>query len=140
MGKGIVDIQSPQGFAAESASTAVILTSANMGFALSTTQVCSGGILGAGVGRRLAEVRWGTAGQMALAWLVTLPAAAAVGAVAASVVVHGGTLGTVLIALAAAAVAAVIVVLSRRSPVDAENVNDASTVPVRQVANAKAGV
>ncbi|SDO84459.1 inorganic phosphate transporter [Actinacidiphila guanduensis] len=140
MGKGIVDIQSPQGFAAESASTAVILTSANMGFALSTTQVCSGGILGAGVGRRLAEVRWGTAGQMALAWLVTLPAAAAVGAVAASVVVHGGTLGTVLIALAAAAVAAVIVVLSRRSPVDAGNVNDASTVPVRQVANAKAGV
>ncbi len=134
MGKGIVDIQSPQGFAAESASAAVILTSANLGFALSTTQVCSGGILGAGVGRRLAEVRWGTAGQMALAWLVTLPAAAAVGAVAASAVVNGGTLGTVLIALAAVAVATVIVALSRRNPVDAANVNDEQAVPVRPTA------
>jgi PiT family inorganic phosphate transporter len=130
MGKGIVDIESPQGFAAESASTAVILTSANLGFALSTTQVCSGGILGAGIGRRLAEVRWGTAGQMALAWLVTLPAAAAVGAVAAGVVVHGGTAGIVLIALAAVAVASVIVALSRRNPVHADNVNSARTTQV----------
>ncbi|BBB02102.1 putative low-affinity inorganic phosphate transporter [Actinacidiphila reveromycinica] len=140
MGKGLVDIESPQGFAAESASTAVILTSANLGFALSTTQVCSGGILGAGVGRRLAEVRWGTAGQMALAWLVTLPAAAAVGAVAASAVVHGGTLGTVLIALAAVVVAGVIVLLSRRNPVDAGNVNDARAAEVRTAASARAGV
>ncbi len=138
MGKGLVDIESPQGFAAESASTAVILTSANLGFALSTTQVCSGGILGAGVGRRLAEVRWGTAGQMALAWLVTLPAAAAVGAVAAGVVVHGGTTGIVLIALAAAAVALVIVVLSRRDPVHADNVNNASATGVRAPAAAGA--
>ncbi|SEG82249.1 inorganic phosphate transporter, PiT family [Actinacidiphila yanglinensis] len=140
MGKGIVDIESPQGFAAESASTAVILTSANLGFALSTTQVCSGGILGAGVGRKLAEVRWGTAGQMALAWLVTLPAAAAVGAVAASAVVHGGTLGTVLIALAAVVVAGVIVLLARRNPVDAKNVNDARTTAVRPAAKAPVGV
>ncbi|MFJ2956336.1 inorganic phosphate transporter [Streptomyces sp. NBC_00669] len=140
MGKGLVDIESPQGFAAESASTAVILTSANLGFALSTTQVCSGGILGAGVGRRLAEVRWGTAGQMALAWLVTLPAAAAVGAVAASAVVHGGTLGTVLIALAAVAVAGVIVVLSRRHPVDAKNVNDGHVTPAPPAAGARVGV
>ena len=57
MGKGLVDIESPQGFAAESAATAVILSSANLGFALSTTQVCSGGVLGAGMGRKLAEVR-----------------------------------------------------------------------------------
>ncbi|WP_329129771.1 inorganic phosphate transporter [Streptomyces sp. NBC_01476] len=136
MGKGIVDIESPQGFAAESASTAVILTSANLGFALSTTQVCSGGILGAGIGRKLAEVRWGTAGQMALAWLVTLPAAGVVGALAASAVVHGGTLGTVLIAVAALAVAAVIVVLSRRNPVHAANVNNAPTTAVRPPAQA----
>jgi PiT family inorganic phosphate transporter len=139
MGKGLVDIESPQGFAADSASTAVILTSANLGFALSTTQVCSGGILGAGVGRRLAEVRWGTAGQMALAWLVTLPAAAAVGAVAAGVVVHGGTTGIVLIALAAAAVALVIVALSRRNPVHADNVNNSPVTEVRAPAAAGAG-
>ena len=79
MGKGLTDIQSPQGFAAEAASTTVILTSAHLGFALSTTQVCSGGILGAGLGQALAEVRWGTAGRMVIAWLVTLPAAALVG-------------------------------------------------------------
>jgi PiT family inorganic phosphate transporter len=131
MGKGITEIQSPQGFAAETASTAVILTSAHLGFALSTTQVCSGGILGAGLGRRLAEVRWGTAGRMAVAWLVTLPSAAAVGAVSAAVVVHGGTLGTVLIALAALAAATAIYLASRRNPVHAENVNDHHEVAMR---------
>ncbi|MBM9503340.1 inorganic phosphate transporter [Actinacidiphila acididurans] len=140
MGKGIVDIESPQGFAAESAASTVILSSANLGFALSTTQVCSGGILGAGVGRRLAEVRWNTAGRMAMAWLVTLPAAGAVGAVAASAVVHGGTTGIVLIALAALAVAAVIVVLSRRNPVHADNVNNVPDTAVRRPAQAGAGV
>ncbi|MFF6958348.1 anion permease [Streptomyces sp. NPDC088197] len=140
MGKGLVDIESPQGFAAESASTAVILSSANLGFALSTTQVCSGGILGAGMGRKLAEVRWGTAGRMALAWLVTLPSAAAVGAVAASVVVHGGTPGVVVIALIAVAVAGGIVVLSRRNPVHADNVNHGHTTSVRPAAPAGAGV
>jgi PiT family inorganic phosphate transporter len=140
MGKGIVDIESPQGFAAESAATAVILTSANLGFALSTTQVCSGGILGAGVGRKLAEVRWGVAGRMALAWLVTLPAAAAVGALAAGAVVHGGTTGTVLIAVAAAAVAGTIVALSRRNPVRADNVNNAPTSSVRPAVGAGVGV
>ncbi|MFJ4411126.1 anion permease [Streptomyces sp. NPDC088910] len=140
MGKGLVDIESPQGFAAESASTAVILSSANLGFALSTTQVCSGGILGAGMGRKLAEVRWGTAGRMALAWLVTLPSAAAVGAVAASVVVHGGTPGVVVIALIAVAVAGGIVVLSRRNPVHADNVNHGHTTSVRPPAPAGAGV
>jgi PiT family inorganic phosphate transporter len=131
MGKGITEIQSPQGFAAETASTAVILTSAHLGFALSTTQVCSGGILGAGLGRRLAEVRWGTAGRMAVAWLVTLPSAAAVGAVSAGVVVHGGTFGTVLIALAALAAATAIYIASRRNPVHAGNVNDHHEVAVR---------
>jgi len=140
MGKGIVDIESPQGFAAESAATAVILSSANLGFALSTTQVCSGGILGAGVGRRLAEVRWGTAGRMALAWLVTLPSAAAVGALAAGVVVHGGTAGTVLIAVVAVAVAGVIVALSRRNPVDADNVNNARATSVRPEVRVGVGV
>ncbi|WP_329260824.1 inorganic phosphate transporter [Streptomyces sp. NBC_01478] len=131
MGKGLTDIQSPQGFAAEAASTTVILTSAHLGFALSTTQVCSGGILGAGLGRRLAEVRWGTAGRMVIAWLVTLPAAAAVGGLSASVVKHGGNLGTALIALIAAAVAGSIVIASRRNPVHADNVNETHEVSIR---------
>ncbi|MFJ2832334.1 anion permease [Streptomyces sp. NPDC087263] len=139
MGKGLTDIQSPQGFAAEAASTTVILTSAHLGFALSTTQVCSGGILGAGLGRRLAEVRWGTAGRMVIAWMVTLPAAALVGGVSASVVKHGGNLGTAVIALVALAVAAVIVIASRRNPVSAKNVNDAHEVTVRSTTPADVG-
>ncbi|MDL5203758.1 inorganic phosphate transporter [Streptomyces sp. ALI-76-A] len=133
MGKGLTEIRSPQGFAAETASTTVILTSAHLGFALSTTQVASGSILGAGLGRRLAKVRWGVAGRMVIAWLVTLPAAALVGGVSAGVVKHGGDAGTVAVALAGAAVAAGIVVLSRRNPVHANNVNDTHEVAVRAV-------
>ncbi|MFC9648433.1 MULTISPECIES: anion permease [unclassified Streptomyces] len=131
MGRGLTDIRAPQGFAAESSATTVILTSAHLGFALSTTQVCSGAILGAGLGRKLAEVRWGIAGRMLIAWCVTLPAAAAVGALAAVMVVYGGTIGTIVIALAAAAVAVFIVIVSRRHPVTPVNVNDERTVTVR---------
>ncbi|MEU9989832.1 inorganic phosphate transporter [Streptomyces sp. NPDC048045] len=136
MGKGLTEIQSPQGFAAETASTTVILTSAHLGFALSTTQVASGSILGAGLGRRLAEVRWGVAGRMVAAWLITLPAAALVGGLAASVVKHGGNAGTAVIALVALALAAVIVVASRRNPVHADNVNDHHEVTLRTTAPA----
>ncbi|GLY75196.1 inorganic phosphate transporter [Actinoallomurus iriomotensis] len=129
MGNGLADIQSPQGFAAETASTTVILASSHLGFALSTTQVCSGGILGAGIGRRLAEVRWGVAGRMALAWVFTLPAAAVVGGVSAAVAKQG-TAGIVVICLAAVAVAVAIYTISRRDPVTAGNVNDQPTAPV----------
>ncbi|MEV7681188.1 inorganic phosphate transporter [Streptomyces sp. NPDC088341] len=131
MGRGLTDIRAPQGFTAESSATTVILTSAHLGFALSTTQVCSGAILGAGLGRRLAEVRWGIAGRMVIGWCVTLPAAAAVGALAAAMVVYGGTAGTIVVALAASAAAAFIVIVSRRNPVHSGNVNDENTVTVR---------
>ncbi|WP_338783034.1 inorganic phosphate transporter [Streptomyces sp. DG1A-41] len=139
MGKGLTEIQSPQGFAAETASTTVILSSAHLGFALSTTQVASGSILGAGLGRRLAEVRWAVAGRMALAWLITLPAAALVGGLAASVVQSGGDLGTAVVALVGAALAVGIVVVSRRNPVHAHNVNDAHEVTIRTEPPAKVG-
>ncbi|MGW6743167.1 anion permease [Streptomyces sp. NPDC055025] len=130
MGRGLTDIRAPQGFTAESSATTVILTSAHLGFALSTTQVCSGAILGAGLGRKLAEVRWGIAGRMVIGWCVTLPAAAAVGALAAAMVVYGGTAGTIVVALAASAAAAFIVIVSRRNPVHSGNVNDEHTVKV----------
>jgi PiT family inorganic phosphate transporter len=68
---------------------------------------------------------------MAVAWLVTLPMAGAVGAVAAGVVVHGGTFGTILIAVAAIAVAVGIYLASRRNPVHAHNVNDHHDVAMR---------
>jgi inorganic phosphate transporter, PiT family len=139
MGKGLTEIQSPQGFAAETASTAVILTSAHLGFALSTTQIASGSILGAGLGRRLAEVRWGVAGRMVAAWLITLPCAALVGGVSAATVKHGGNFGTVVVALVGAALAAGIVVLSRRNPVHADNVNDHHEVAIRTPAPSNVG-
>jgi PiT family inorganic phosphate transporter len=123
LGKRISEIQSPQGFAAETSSAAVILTSAHLGFALSTTQVCTGSIFGAGAGRKLASVQWSVAGRMALAWLFTLPAAAIAGAVAAWVA-GTGTIGTVLVAVVGAAIAAGIYLASRRQPITADNVND----------------
>jgi len=126
MGKRISEIQSPQGFAAETSSAAVILTSAHLGFALSTTQVCTGSIFGAGAGRRLATVQWSVAGRMALAWLMTLPAAAIVGAVAAWVA-GSGTAGTIIVAIAALAIAAAIFAANRRNAVNAHNVNDVPT-------------
>ncbi|MDT5081043.1 MAG: inorganic phosphate transporter, PiT family [Mycobacterium sp.] len=80
LGKGLVEIESPQGLAAEASSAAIILSSSAAGMALSTTHVATGSILGSGVGKPGAEVRWAVAGRMAAAWLITLPAAALVGA------------------------------------------------------------
>ena len=79
LGKGLVEIESPQGLAAEASSAAIILSSSAAGMALSTTHVATGSILGSGVGKPGAQVRWAVAGRMATAWLVTLPAAALVG-------------------------------------------------------------
>lgn len=80
MGKGIVDIDAPQGFAADGSSAAIILTSSHFGMALSTTHVATGSIIGSGLGRR-AKVSWSTARRMAIAWVITLPASGAVGAI-----------------------------------------------------------
>jgi PiT family inorganic phosphate transporter len=133
MGNRLTDITPPQGFAAEASSTAVILSSANLGFALSTTHVVAGSVLGSGLGRRLALVRWSVAGKMALAWLLTLPAAAAVGALAAAVAVRG-TPGVIVIGLVAFAVAVAIYTISRREPVTAHNVNDLPPVGAQREA------
>ena len=133
MGNRLTDIAPAQGFAAESSSTAVILSSANLGFALSTTHVVAGSVLGSGLGRRLAQVRWSVAGQMAIAWILTLPAAAAVGAVAAAVATRG-TLGVVLIGLVTVAAAVALYAISRREPVTANNVNDVPPVAAQRQA------
>ncbi|MBA2811184.1 inorganic phosphate transporter [Streptomyces sp. KM273126] len=128
MGKGLTDIQAPQGFAAETTATAVILASSHLGFALSTTQVCTGGILGSGLGRKLAKVRWGIAGRIAVSWVLTLPAAAAAGAVSAWVA-DQGDLGVAIVAGVAVAAAVGFYALSRRRPVTPDNVNE---VPSRE--------
>jgi inorganic phosphate transporter, PiT family len=121
LGRRISDIESTQGFAAETASTAVILSSAHLGFALSTTQVTTGAVLGSAAGRRTATVRWGVAVEMVVAWLLTLPAAAALGALAGWIA-SGGTAGTVLVAAVLVVLAAGIRRLSRRKPVTAATV------------------
>jgi PiT family inorganic phosphate transporter len=135
MGKGITDIETPQGFAAEASATAVILTSSHVGFALSTTHVVSGGIVGAGLGKRLAEVRWGTAGRIVIAWVLTLPAAALVGALSGRVA-DMGTIGTIAVALVGVAIGAGVYLLARRSPVSAGNVNEETDAPAAQPAAA----
>jgi PiT family inorganic phosphate transporter len=132
MGKGLVDVKSPQGFAAETTSAAAILASSHMGFGLSTTQVCSGSILGSGVGKKLAEVRWTTARKMFYGWLLTLPAAALVGGAAAAIALTG-TLGLVLVFVALLAGAGVIYAVSRRAPVSSDNVNDSAEVVINPV-------
>ena len=125
LGKGLVEISPPQGMAAESASAAVILTSSHLGFALSTTHVATGSILGSGVGRPGATVRWGVARRMVAAWLITLPAAGLVGAVMWYVGhLLGGALGPIVVVLILAALSGYMWMRSRRQPVNAGNVND----------------
>ena len=124
LGRRISDIESPQGFAAETASTAVVLSAAHLGFALSTTQVATGAVLGSATGRPKAVVRWGMAARMVVVWMLTLPAAATVGALAAWVAARGPA-GTALVAALLIVAAAVIYGLSRRKPVTAATVNDA---------------
>jgi inorganic phosphate transporter, PiT family len=124
LGKGLVEIESPQGMAAESASAAIILLSSSFGYSLSTTHVATGSIIGTGLGKRGAEVRWNVAGRMATAWIFTLPSAALVGA-AAEALAHGigGTLGVVVDLILLAVLGGFIYWRSRGSKVDHNNVN-----------------
>lgn len=131
LGRGLTEITTPQGFAAEAASATTILASSHMGFALSTTQVCSGSIIGSGLGKRGSVVNWSIAGKMLIAWIVTFPAAGAVGAIACAVAKTGFS-GTVLMVILAAAIAIGILARSRRDSVDATNVNDASGTRVAE--------
>jgi PiT family inorganic phosphate transporter len=76
MGTKIISMDPAQGFAAQGAGAAVILAASSVGYPLSTTHVISGGITGAGAAKRFSAVRWGVAGDIVVAWLLTLPAAA----------------------------------------------------------------
>ncbi|MCV7402241.1 inorganic phosphate transporter [Mycobacterium fragae] len=124
MGKGIVEIKPPQGMSAESSSAAIILLSAHFGYALSTTQVVTGSVLGSGVGKPGAEVRWGVAGRMVTAWLITLPSAGIVGAVTYVLVHHiGGYLGVIVGFILLSGTALAIWLQSRKVRIDHNNVN-----------------
>src|ERR671929_24955 len=75
MGSRIIKMDPAQGFAAQGAGAAVVLTASHLGFPLSTTHTISGAVMGAGAAKRLSAVRWGLAGNIAIAWVLTLPAA-----------------------------------------------------------------
>ena len=128
LGRRVSDIQTAQGFASGMSTASVILTSSHLGFPLSTTQVATGSIFGAGAARGLASVRWSIAGKVALAWLLTLPAAAAVGAVAAWVAVTG-PVGMIVVAVVLVGSAGGIYAASRRRPVNADNIDETPAPP-----------
>jgi inorganic phosphate transporter, PiT family len=100
-GTRIIKMDAAQGFSAQGAGATVILASTHFGFPLSTTHVINGGVMGAGAGKRVSAVRWGVAGNIVTAWLLTLPAAAAIGALAygLTAIFGSGALGPILVAL-----------------------------------------
>lgn len=79
LGRGVVEIEAPQGMSADATSAAIVLTSAAGGMALSTTHVATGSITGSGIGRKGAEVHWNVVRRMVAAWFITIPMAALVG-------------------------------------------------------------
>jgi inorganic phosphate transporter, PiT family len=114
MGTRIIKMDAAQGFSAQGAGAAVILASSHYGFPLSTTQVISGGVMGAGAGKQVSAVRWGVAGNIVAAWLLTLPAAAAVGGATYgfSQLFGDGAAGPVIIS--ALGIVAIALVFARR--------------------------
>ena len=80
LGSRIIKMDPAQGFAAQGSGAAVILAASHVGYPLSTTHTISGAVMGAGAAKRLSAVRWGVAGNIVAAWLLTLPASAGIGA------------------------------------------------------------
>ena len=114
MGSRIIKMDPAQGFASQASGAAVILSASHVGFPLSTTHTISGAIMGAGAAKRVSAVRWGVAGNIVMAWVLTLPAAAAVGALTYGVtrIFGDGAAGPVVVS--AAMVAALGVAFARR--------------------------
>jgi PiT family inorganic phosphate transporter len=110
MGSRIIKMDPAQGFSAQGAGAAVVLTASHLGFPLSTTHVISGAVMGAGAAKRLSAVRWGLAGNIVLAWVLTLPAAAIIGAFVygISAIFGDGALGPLIVSISLIGVIAAI--------------------------------
>ena len=121
LGKGLTEVRPAQGFAAETSTGATILVSSALGFALSTTQVASGSVIGSGLGRRGSTVKWSTAGKIVSGWLLTLPAAGLVGALATLVIMWVGPWGLLLDAAVAGGIVVYLYVRSLATRVDHSN-------------------
>ncbi|WP_430593622.1 inorganic phosphate transporter [Humidisolicoccus flavus] len=125
LGKGIVDISPRQGMAADMSSASIILTSSHLGLPLSTTHVASGSVIGSGVARTDATVRWSVARRMLLAWLITLPASALVGAACLYLTnLFTPLMGTIVVTTILIVACFVMWLRSRKDHVDASNVDD----------------
>lgn len=120
MGAGLTEVKPAQGFAAETSTASAILASSHLGFALSTTQVASGSVIGSGMGRKGTSVRWSMVGKIALGWLFTLPAAGIVGALTA-LLVKTGVVGVLIAAVAGTAAVLLMFFYSRKSAVGHHN-------------------
>ena len=111
LGQRVAKLEPPQGFAAETATATLLWLTAHFGFPVSTTHTVSSAVLGAGATSRFSAVRWGIAGNILTAWLLTLPAAALVGAgMEATTRLPGGVVWALLLALGLA----LLLVLARR--------------------------
>ncbi len=118
MGSKIIKMDAAQGFTSQGSGAAVILAATHVGFPLSTTHVISGGVVGSGAAKRLSAVRWGVAGNMAIAWVLTIPAAGAMGAIAYGIswLAGGGTTGPVVVCVVLAAMILVMRVRRQTPP------------------------
>jgi PiT family inorganic phosphate transporter len=105
LGQRIAKIDPPQGFAAQTACAGILWTTAHYGFPVSTTHTISGSVMGAGAIRGLSAVRWGVAGNILAAWVMTIPLAGLVGGLMELVtrLEHGDVVVFVLAGLIAAA-------------------------------------
>jgi len=111
VGQRITKLDPPRAFAAEVTAGSVLWVTAHFGFPVSTTHTVSSSVLGSGAaGSRLSAVRWGVAGNIVVAWLITIPCAAAVGA---GVELLTRLPGGVFFALGVAAIAAALALLAR---------------------------
>jgi PiT family inorganic phosphate transporter len=114
MATRIIKMDAAQGFSAQGAGAVVILASSHFGYPLSTTHVINGGILGAGAAKRVSAVRWGIAGNIAIAWVLTLPAAALIGGIAYGVTRIFGTGAVGPVVVSAACLVGILALFARR--------------------------
>jgi len=115
MGSRIHKMDSAQGFAAQGAGSAVILAASHVGFPLSTTHTISGAVIGSGAAKRLSAVRWGVAGNIVVAWILTLPMAAVIGGLTYLLTRLFGTGAAGPIVVSTAILAGAVVLYSRRA-------------------------
>ncbi len=121
LGKGLVELETRQGLSAEASTAAVILLSSHFGYSLSTTHVATGSVLGSGLGKKGASVRWSVASRMFIAWLITVPAAGVVGAACYGLDRIAGPYVVFAFLLVASGA---LYAWSRMRPINHNNVND----------------